>query len=265
MKRLHRRWVEGYRFGVRQAELLGIGGAAYEAVLRFEKAMQEAEYVAAGLGPSPRRLSPEEVEAEKEAKREMSEARREALAEREAIQAVEREEDERIRREEEALKPKTFAPPPPDFERSIPEVVEASIEHQGLASPWPTMANLYRRDKQSQAYQREGKIGPGLAELRERSGPPEPPAVPTGWYQINGDSFCRVGSGPFPEYRPPGLVWRLYWTHPKPDDVPWEDEIIPSAPPVIPDRAEIIPPRVDAAEPTPPRPTGGKLKQGSLF
>ncbi len=169
-----------------------------------------------GLGPNGAPLPPLEDLAD------MREAAREARAEREAIRAVEREAEEERRKAEEAARPKVFAPPPPDFARSDRPTPAPEPDHAGLACPL-SQAKAVARDRAELADVAAGRIAPALAALREDLGPPEPPAVPTGWYRC-GDGYYRVGSGPYPEYRPPGLRWRLHWTHPKPDDVAWEDE-----------------------------------------
>lgn len=94
------------------------------------------------------------------------------------------------------------------------------------------MARIVAADRRKLADVLAGRISPALAALRAEMGPPETPSRPTGWYRC-GDGYYRVGSGPYPEYRPPGLRWRLYWTIPKPDDVPWEDEVEPEVAPAF--------------------------------
>lgn len=251
-KSLHYRYTtQGWRPAKGEAELLGIA-------------------LPLG-GPLPPR---EEREA---ARAELSEAATEARAEREAIQAVEREAEAEIRRAADAARPKVFAPPPPDFPRTgrtvradppeaaaVPAPIavapepapEFPAELIGLACKLPWAADAHKA--QARDLARFLATG-GDPEMRGRHGEPEPPPRDTGWYRW-GDAFCRVGSGPFPEYRPPGLTWKLRWTDPKPDDVPWEDEVGADATPP----AE--PPPAVAAEPEPPRAKkGGKLSQGSLF
>lgn len=186
----------------------------------------EAEHM--GIGPLGAPL------ASREDRDEARESAAEARAERAAVQAVEREADAERRRAEEAARPKVFAPDPPDFPRTAriapdrsadPEVAP---EHVGLAVEWPRTARIAAADRRRLADVLDGRIPPQLARLRAELGPPEPPAVHTGWYRC-GDGFDRVGSGPYPEYRPPGLRWKLHWLIPKPDDVPWEGAPAPSA------------------------------------
>lgn len=234
MKSLHyRRTALGWRPGKREAELLGIADAIAPG-LAVEAAAERAALVAVGVEPAPPRKTAEELEAERAAARERAESEREAREERAAIQAVEREAAAEYR----ASLPKVFAPDPPDFPRSKPlrailEGMAAELlqraepdpepgpDHTGLASPI-VHARTAARDRRLLEEVRAGRIPPGLAELRSRDQPKPPPAN-SGWYQW-GDGFCRIGSAPYPEYRYPGLSWRLHWRFPKPDDVPWEDE-----------------------------------------
>jgi len=62
-----------------------------------------------------------------------------------------------------------------------------------------------------------------LRAWQAHSGPPEPPQANTGFYLCDG-AYHWVGTGPWPEYRPPGLAWDRGWKQPKPADVPWRDE-----------------------------------------
>lgn len=190
----------------------------------------EAEYL--GIGPRGGPLPPEEeLEAAREARAVARESAREARAERAAIQAVEREADEEHRRAVEASKPRVFAADSPDFPRSgrtlrvDPPAVNPEPERdcEGLAVEWPRMAEIAAADRRTSAEIAAGRVPPALAALREVLGPPEPPETPTGWYRC-GDGYARVGSGPWPEYRPPGLTWRSRWLIPKPDDVAWDDD-----------------------------------------
>lgn len=176
------------------------------------------------IARSVARAVKERLDAEIEAFR----AAREAKAEREAIQALAREEEA----EELARRPRVFAPDPPDFPRTRPrtpprpsaaEMVARAESHEGLACPI-AHASAARADRRELARVLAGEPSPGVARLRDELGPPRAPAVNTGWYETGDGAYCRVGSAPFPEYRYPGLSWRLHWTHPKPDDVPWEDE-----------------------------------------
>lgn len=99
--------------------------------------------------------------------------------------------------------------------------------------------------------QAEAREAARLAEWRREAGPPKPPQNPTGWYLCENldRAFFRVGEGPWPDYRPPGLYWRREWTWlDKPADVPWEDER-----------------PVWAPDPKPTREAVGKAVQGSLF
>lgn len=236
-------------------------------VLRWWPTKAEAIHLGIDL-PLGGELPPEEE------RRDAAEAKRERLAERKARAAVDREDARAARKAEKlakaeakaqaaalkaakAAEPRTFAAPAPDFTRSTSStaIAEASIEHVGLASPLQVMAAVYRRDKRSLEQQLGGELSPGMQELRRSSGPPEPPARNTGYYMINGDAYARVGSWPFPEYRPPGLAWRLHWLTPKPDDVPWEDEVGADV-----EVASVVL-RCDEPEPTPPRPMGGKIQQ----
>jgi hypothetical protein len=92
-----------------------------------------------------------------------------------------------------------------------------------------------------------------LAARRIEAGPPEAPQRATGYYRCGNldGAFFPVGSGPWPDYRPPGLVWDRAWKESKPADVPWADELPP--------------PKVWAREPEPIRGAVGKVQQGRLF
>jgi len=86
------------------------------------------------------------------------------------------------------------------------------------------------------------------ADLVREFGEPGPPQGRTGFYRCNGGgegAYFWVGSGPFPDYRPPGLAWSRAWPQPKPADVPWADEAPPPPP-----------------EPEPIPETNDKLEQG---
>jgi len=65
-----------------------------------------------------------------------------------------------------------------------------------------------------------------LKAWQAQSGPPEPPQANTGFYLCDG-AYHWVGTGPWPDYRPPGLAWGRGWKQPKPKDVPWRDEAKP--------------------------------------
>lgn len=139
----------------------------------------------------------------------------------------------------------------------------------GLEAPAPSkeekaaMREVEREAKAEreaiQAVEREAaasREAARLAEWQGEAGPPLPPQNPTGWYLCaNLDrAFFPIGSGPWPDYRSPGLAWDRAWKQPKPDDVPWaEDAPIPP------------PPKVWAADPKPIREAVGTGKQGRLF
>jgi len=84
--------------------------------------------------------------------------------------------------------------------------------------------------------------------------PPEPPQDNTGFYRCDG-AFHWCGTGPHPEYRPPGLAWDRAWKQPKPADVPWLEDVQPK------------PPKVWASEPGPitARELADSPRQGRLF
>jgi hypothetical protein len=92
-----------------------------------------------------------------------------------------------------------------------------------------------------------------LIAWRAEAGPPDAPQAATGYYRCGNldGAFFPIGSGPWPDYRPPGLAWDRAWKEVKPVDVPWADE----APP----------PRVFAADPRPIREAVGKVIQGRMF
>lgn len=95
----------------------------------------------------------------------------------------------------------------------------------GRSSPL-SLARTVEINRRTLADLRAGRISDWMAARRAEPERPEPPGfhgVHTGWYRL-GDCYYRIGSGPWPEYRPPGLAWKTRWSDPKPDDVPWEDE-----------------------------------------
>lgn len=274
---------------------MGIMKRAVE-MMMYGSGHSTAFKIAFGFLPEP---PPEPTKEERAAARE---AAREAKAERAAIQAVEREQEEERRMAEEAARPRVFAPDPPDFPRSrrdgstetsreaevlsrapteLPGVARMAAMSVGAAaySPSPvdpahadglssplSYGRVAASDRAALEDVRGGRIGPGMAALREELGPPEPAAVPTGWYMC-GPGYYRVGGGPYPEYRPPGLKWRTYWTIPKPDDVPWDDGPTPTF--LDPDaaarlddyRAELLAKDRRLRDPTGAREPAGKLDQ----
>lgn len=92
-----------------------------------------------------------------------------------------------------------------------------------------------------------------LVEWRAEVGRPIAPQASTGFYSCEGlpGAYFPVGTGPWPDFRYPGLAWDRAWKQPRPDGVPWADELPP--------------PRVFAADPRPIRETVGKVQQGRLF
>lgn len=98
------------------------------------------------------------------------------------------------------------------------------------------LAAAMREAAEERAEEREAiQWVEAYAERVREFGEPRAPQANTGFYRCGDMCSYWVGTGPFPEYRPPGLAWSRSWKQPKPADVPWADETPPpplEAPPV---------------------------------
>lgn len=86
--------------------------------------------------------------------------------------------------------------------------------------------NGYEISPAIRAHIRAEKAEQRLKAWQRESGPPEPPQANTGFYRCDG-AYHWVGTGPWPDYRPPGIVWDRGWKQKKPADIPWRDEAQP--------------------------------------